>query len=496
MRKLPLLLTAACLLASCKTVGPNFAAPAAPSPQAGYASDGQGRAVLGEGPGNEWWKSFGSPELDAAVAKALAANHSLAASIATLERAKAHIDAVVGRSLPQVNANGRAEYQQINLNSFGFSPDAFGVGTGGGAGSFTINNPHFQLYTLGAGVSYDLDLFGKHRREREQALAEAEAVQRQTEAAHLLIAGRVTQQVIAIAALNDRIRTERALLAEDDRNVELTQARQRGGIGTMVEVLSAQGQQASDRANLPVLEQQLADGRAQLAVLEGISPAELGPTDFSLDRMTLPAQVPVALPSALVHKRPDIQEAEARLHAATAAVGVATANLYPDISIGASLTQSANNPGHIFNGNTTSYDIFGGIMAPIFHGGTLKAEKRGAQAGMRASAEQYQQVVLEAFGQVSSLLSALGTDRDALAAQTTSSQIAERSLYLSRRSFQVGNSGILQVLDASRAYQRAQLSLLEARARQFYNVARLHSATAGGWIGDPGKAVAANTPAP
>lgn len=494
MRKLPLLLTAACLLASCKAVGPNFATPAAPPPQAGYASDGEGGAALGEGPGTEWWKSFGSPELDAAVEKALAANHSLAASVATLERAKAHIDAVVGRSKPQINANGRAEYQQINLNAFGFSPESFGIG-GDGGGNFTVSNPHFDLYTLGAGVSYDLDLFGKHRRAREQALAEAEAQQRQTEAAHLLIAGRVTQQVIAIAALNDRIRTERALLAEDERNVQLTEARQRGGIGTMVEVLSAQGQLASDRANLPVLEQQLADGRAMLAVLEGISPAELGPTDFSLERMSLPSQVPVALPSSLVHKRPDIREAEARLHAATAAVGVATANLYPDITIGASISQMAGSPEKIFNTGSTSYDIFGGIMAPIFHGGTLRAEKRGAEAGLRASAEQYQQVVLEAFGQVSSLLSALGTDRDALAAHTASAQVAERSLYLSRRSFQVGNSGILQVLDANRAYQRAQLSLLASRARQFYNVARLHAATAGGWIGDP-KAVAANSPAP
>ncbi len=487
MRKLPLLLTAACLLASCKAVGPNFATPAAPPPQAGYASNGEGRAALGEGPGIEWWKSFGSPELDTAVEKALAANRSLAASVATLERARAHVDAVTGRGLPQIDAHGRVDYQQVNLSAAGIS-DAFGIGTGG----FTIRNPRFDLYSLGAGVSYNLDLFGKQRRAREQAIAEAEAQQRQTEAAHLLIAGRVTQQVIAIAALNDRIRTERALLAENDRNVELTQARQRGGIGTMVEVLSAQGQQANDRANLPLLEQQLADGRAMLAVLQGISPAELGPTDYSLERMTLPAQVPVAIPSALVHKRPDIQEAEARLHAATAAVGIATANLYPDISIGASLTQSKSDLGQIFGTGSTGFDIFGGITAPIFHGGTLRAEKRGAEAGLRASAAQYQQVVLEAFGQVSSLLSALGTDRDALAAQSTSSQVAERSLYLSRRSFQVGNSGILQVLDASRAYQRAQLSLLDARARQFYNVARLQAATAGGWIGDP-KAVAANT---
>lgn len=489
-RKIALTLIATSLLAGCKAVGPNFATPAAPPPQAGYASDGEGRAALGEGPGIEWWKSFGSPELDAAVDKALAANHSLAASMATLERAKAHVDAVTGRGKPQIDARGRAEYQQFNISATGIS-DAFGLGTSG----ITIENPRFDLYSLGAGVSYNLDLFGKQRRAREQAIAEAEAQQRQTEAAHLLIAGRVTQQVIAIAALNDRIRTERALLAEDDRNVELTQARQRGGIGTMVEVLSAQGQQASDRANLPVLEQQLADGRAMLAVLQGISPAELGPTDYSLERMTLPSQVPVALPSALVRKRPDIQEAEARLHAATAGVGVATANLYPDVTIGASLTQSKSDPAKIFGAGSTGYDIFGSIMAPIFHGGTLRAEKRGAEAGMRAAAEQYQQVVLEAFGQVSSLLSALGTDRDALAAQNSSVQVAERSLYLSRRSFQVGNSGILQVLDSSRAYQRAKLSLLDARARQYYNVARLHAATAGGWIGDP-KAVAANTPAP
>ncbi|MGE3692773.1 MAG: efflux transporter outer membrane subunit [Novosphingobium sp.] len=491
MRKLPLMLSAACLLASCKAVGPNFVAPAAPPPEAGYASQGEGRATLGEGPGLEWWKSFGSPELDQAVDKALAANHSLAASMATLDRAKAHIDAVAGRGKPQIDARGRAEYQQFNISATGIS-DAFGLGGSG----VTVSNPRFDLYTLGAGVSYNLDLFGKQRRSREQAIAEAEAQQRQTEAAHLLIAGRVTQQVIAIAALNDRIRTERALLAEDDRNVELTEARQRGGIGTMVEVLSAQGQQASDLANLPVLEQQLAEGRAMLAVLQGISPGELGPTDFSLERMSLPAQVPVAIPSALVRKRPDIQEAEARLHAATAAVGVAAANLYPDVTIGASLTQSKSDPAKIFGAGSTAFDIFGNIMAPIFHGGTLRAEKRGAEAGMRASAEQYQQVVLEAFGQVSGLLSALGTDRDAMAAQTTSAQIAERSLYLSRRSFQVGNSGILQVLDASRSYQRAKLSLLDARARQFTNVARLHAATAGGWIGDPRQQVAANSPAP
>lgn len=465
----PLLLLGAC------TVGPDFAAPAPPPPEAGYADTGGNRATLAEGPEGRWWKSFASPELDSLVDRALAHNHSLAASRATLESARQQIAAVAGRRLPQVDANARAEYQQVNLSAFGLS---------GGFAS-EIGNPEFDLYTVGGGISYDLDLFGRNRRALEQAMAEAEAQQRATEAAHLVIAGRVVAQVIAIAALNDRIATQQALLAEGERNVDLTEARQRAGAGTLVEVLSAQGQLAEDRTGLPSLEQQLAEGRAMLAVLLGISPAELGPTSFTLKDFALPEPVPVALPSALVHKRPDILEAEARLHSAVAAVGVATANLYPDITLGATITQSTSQPDKITSSRFNAFDIFAGLTAPIFHGGTLKAQKRGAEARARASVETYRQVLTEAFGQVSGLLSALETDSRTLTAQQEASRVAERSLYLSRRSFQVGNSGILQVLDASRGYQRARLALVEARARQYQNVARLYVATAGGWINAP-----------
>jgi len=473
LRPVALPLAALALLGAC-TMGPNFTAPAAPPPQAGYASDGSGRAALGEGPDLAWWKAFGSSELNALVDRAIANNHSLAASKATLERARERIKAVRGRTLPQVDANARIEYEQLNLAAFGF--DAFSSSNGQ-----SIKNPKFDLYTIGGGVSYDLDLFGRNRRSLEQTIAETEAVQRETEAAHLVIAGRVVQQVMAIAALNDRIATERALLAEDERNVSLTQKRQQAGVGTLVEVLSAQTQLADDRGNLPMLEQQRAEARGMLAILLGISPAELQATDFTLAGFTLPGQVPVALPSALVHKRPDVLEAEARLHAATAAVGVATAQLYPDITLGATYAQTGSVPDDILNSKYRGFDIFAGLTAPIFHGGTLKAQKRGAEADARAAAETYKQTVLEAFGQVSNLLSALETDGRALATRQESAQIAERSLGLSRRSFQVGNSGILQVLEANRLYQRAQLALVEARSRQYLNVARLYAATAGGW---------------
>lgn len=456
-------------------MGPDFTGPAAMAPQAGYAGTQTARAALGQAQQAAWWRAFNAPALDALVERALAGNHSLAASRATLERARERISAVAGRRLPQVDGNARLSYERANLSAFGLA-DSFSI-----PGVPSIGNPEFDLYSLGAGVSYDLDLFGANRRALEQAGAEAQAQARQTEMAHQVIAGRVVLQVLAIAALNDRIATEQALLSEDERNVNLTQVRYRGGVGTLVEVLSAQGQLAADRANVPALEQQRAEARAMLAVLLGISPAELEATDWSLDQFSLPAQVPVALPSELVHRRPDILEAEARLHAATAAIGMAEARLYPDVTLGASLTQSTTQPGKLLSGNATGFDIFAGLSAPIFHGGTLKAEKRGAEAAARAAAATYRQVVLDAFGQVSGLLSALETDGAALDAQRQAAAISERSLHLSRRSFQVGNSGILQVLDASRAYQRSRISLLDARARQYLNVARLHAATAGGW---------------
>ena len=460
------------LLAGCTTVGPDFERPAAPSPQAGYGAPASAAVAFGAGPEREWWKAFANADLDALVARALADNHSLASSRATLERAQQRIVEVRGRTLPQADLSARAERERINLSAFGFS------GLGGDA---QISNPTFNLFTLGGGVSYDLDLFGGNRRALEQAGAEAEAQARATEAAHLVIAGRVVAQVLTLAALNDTFATERALLAEDDRNVQLTQARRDAGAGTLVEVLTAQSQVAADRGDLPALEQRMAEGRGMLAVLLGISPAELGATDFHLTQFTLPASVPVALPSEIVHRRPDILDAEARLHAAIANVGTATASLYPNITLGASLTQSAAQPGDLTSTRFNAFDIFAGLTAPIFRGGTLKAQKRGAEAEARARAADYQQVVVEAFGQVSGLLSAIDTDGRELAERQSAADIAERSLHLSRRSFQVGNSGVLQVLDASRASQRAQLSLVETRARQYQNVARLLVATAGGW---------------
>ena len=478
------LIVAAVSLAGC-TVGPNFRPPAAPS-ATGYLPPAEtgsspktaglagGGAVATTGTSSErWWTAYGSAELDALVDRALADNPSLQASNATLRRARADLAAVRGTALPQVDANTRVEREEVNLASFGFS--------GGNVAGFPSSNPEFNLYSVGGGVSYDLDLFGGRRRSIEQAGAAAQAQFRQTEAAHFTIAGRVVLAAITIATIRARIANAESLIAEDQRNVDLTDRKRRGGEGTMVEVLTARSQLTADVGELPPLRQSLSEAKHMLAVLVGETPDGFVAPDFDLRTLTLPATIPVSLPSELVHRRPDILQAEADAHAATAAIGVATARLYPDITLAATLSQAAPAAGNIFRNAFRGYDIFAGLMTPIFHGGTLTAQKQAAIAQARAADATYQSVVLDAFGQVADLLTALDHDRSRIADEQQAIDVTTAALTLSRRSFEVGNSGVLDILDAERIRQRALLGLVEARAQQYRDTARLFVATAGNW---------------
>jgi len=475
--RLALLLLASATLAGC-TVGPNFERPATPTPES-YRNTAEQRAPLagapqpipGTGPQARWWQAFGSRELDALVDRAMLHNQTLAASDATLAAAAHDARAIAGKRLPQIDANARVEQEQANLATFGLPASSIGL----------PGNPDFHLYSVGGGISYDADLFGGVRRQVEQARAQAEAQQRRTEAAHLTVAGQVVNQVLSIAAVRAQIATAEGLLQEDQRNLDLTQKRKQAGEGTLVEVLNAQSQYAADRGDIPQLYQQFDEARHLLAVLVGVSPAELGATDFDLAKLVLTPGIPVTLPSELVHKRPDILQAEADLHAATAEIGIATARMYPDISLGATLEQAGSSIGNIVNNSFRGYDLFGGLTAPIFHGGTLKAQRAAAVSRAQAAAATYQQTVLVAFQQVADLLSALHNDALSVETQSQSAAVAQHSLRLSRRSFQVGNSGILQVLDSERLYSRASSNLVLARSRQYLNVARLYVATAGGW---------------
>jgi NodT family efflux transporter outer membrane factor (OMF) lipoprotein len=189
--------------------------------------------------------------------------------------------------------------------------------------------------------------------------------------------------------------------------------------------------------------------------------------------------LPVSLPSELVRRRPDILSAEAQLHAATAALGVATANLYPQITLSGNVGMQSTSTGRLFDASSLAWGVISGITAPLFDGGTLRAERRAALQAVQVSAANYQQTVLESFGQVANLLQAARHDEELLVAQTEAVETAGSSVDLARRSYSAGNVGVLTVLDAERQRLQARLGLLDAQSKRFVNTAQLLLAVGG-----------------
>jgi NodT family efflux transporter outer membrane factor (OMF) lipoprotein len=314
----------------------------------------------------------------------------------------------------------------------------------------------------------------------EQREALAQYQRSEADATYLLLTGSVVAQATQVAAARAKMQAVAELLAEDRSNLDLVRTAFAVGSVTRVDVLTAESQLATDEALLPPIRQQLAAARHALAVLTAHAPGEWTPPDFSLSALTLPMQLPVSLPSELAHRRPDILAAEAQLHAATAAVGVATANLYPHITLTATGGWQSVPDQALFTRSNAAWSLISGITAPLFDGGTLRAERRAALDQLRSSAAHYQEVVLESFGQVADALDALTHDGQLVAAQTNALASATSNVELARESYAVGNSGILQVIDAQRRRLDAQVGFLQAEAQQYLDTTQLFLALGGG----------------
>jgi NodT family efflux transporter outer membrane factor (OMF) lipoprotein len=475
-------------LGACAAVGPNFQRPAPPqgAAAAGYAMNGD-PAPVGVSLSPEaqqvgpWWKAFGSPELDATIRQAIAGSPTLAEATATLQRARADAAAAAGHQLPQVDANAGVVRERINLAAFGFS---------GGQG-FSLSNPTVTIWSIGATVNYDLDIFGGRRRATEEARASAEAEAQRAEAAYLTLTGNVALQAMRIAALRAEIVVVEAVIADDKRTLDLVRRATEAGGEAPAAIHTGEAQLAEDEALLPPLQRDIDAARHQLALLTGKSPSEFTAPDFDLDRLTAPAAIPVSLPSELVRKRPDILAAEADLHASTAAIGVATANLYPDIKIAPNLTQSALHPSDLFNTHLASgWAIGPAVTVPLFHGGSLRAERQAAVAEAQASLARYQQTVLRAFVQVSDVLSALASDQQSIEALQRAVVASEANAHSRELAYQLGGGTTLEVIDAQRQLSRTRRELIQMEGQRFSDMVQLYTATAADWR------TAAETPTP
>jgi NodT family efflux transporter outer membrane factor (OMF) lipoprotein len=466
-------------LCACATVGPNFKRPPPPSGAAGasYAMAGDPAA-----PGvrmspdarlaGPWWQAFGSPELDAAIRQALADSPTLAEARATLERAQAQAAAVRGQQLPQVDVNASAQRERINLSAFGFS---------GFPGLPPFSNPEISLFSVGGTVSYDLDLFGGRRRATEEATARAEQAVHQADAAYLTLSGNVALQAMEIAGLRAEVAEVNDIIKGDQRVIDMVRRAQAVGGESSTAITGGLSQLATDQTLLPPLLRRLDLARHQMALLVGKSPAEWTAADYDINRLTVPTDVPISLPSELVRHRPDILAAESEMHAATAAVGVAVANQYPGIRLSANLTQSALSPDKLFDYNATGWQLLAGATAPIFHGGTLKAQRQAAEAEARASLARYQQTVIRAFAQVSDVLSNLGTDQEQITSLQESVDAAQANLTDAENAYRLGGGPLIGVVDAQRALSRARSNLVAAQGNRLSDLVQLYTATAADW---------------
>ena len=469
-------IAAASALASC-AVGPDFHQPKPPdtstylhstsdtAPVQAQAQDVQNISQGAELAG-EWWQLFHSPVLDEVVRTSITASPTLAAANAALAQSREEVTVARGAFFPSVS--GIAGAQRSGT----------GAGRAPGAGA-TAN-----LYSIGMSTSYSPDIFGGTRRAVEQQQALADYQRNELAAAYLTLTGSVVNEVLIITSTRLQITTTEELIASDRKNLALTQREFDVGVVPRSDVLTADSQLAADLTQLPSLHKQLDQAYDQLAVLTGRAPSEWQVQPFDIEQFTLPRDIPLSVPARLVRQRPDVLAAEAQLHAASASIGVAVAQEFPNISLTASITREALQAADLFHQFDTLWGLAGSLTQPIFKGGALQAQVRAARDAFKAAAATYRAVVLEALGQVADDLWALQYDAQILTVDRHSMDVALEALKLQQQSYSVGTTTVLNLIAAERTYAQARLSYVSARIQQFTDSASLLTALGGGWWND------------
>jgi NodT family efflux transporter outer membrane factor (OMF) lipoprotein len=456
------------------SVGPNFKRPQAPQvsgytaePLPAQAGTDPQRFVSGQDIPAQWWTAFHSPALDELIQQSLKGNPTLQAAQASLREANENVAARKGSYFPQV----QAEYDfSRHRDANGTLQPALNSGA-----------PVYTLHTAQVSVSYLFDIFGLNRRQVESLQAQADSQHYQLEAAWLTLTSNVVNAAIQEASLRAQIAATREMIDSGHESGSIL--RHQFGLGSVAEtdVMAVESATANLEATLPPLQKQLAQQRHLLTALAGRFPTDEPTQQFELSDLTLPLDIPLSVPSALVHQRPDILQAEAELHAATAQVGVATANLFPQITLTAAAGGTSTLLHQLFKSGNTFWTAGGSLSQTLFQGGTLIHQRRAAIAAMDAAGAQYRAVVLAAFQNVADALTALQVDANAVTANEKAESAAADTLKAIRHNVEIGLTSYLALLNAQQAYSQAVLNLAQARANRYSDTAALFQALGGGW---------------
>jgi NodT family efflux transporter outer membrane factor (OMF) lipoprotein len=468
------------LLTGC-AVGPDFERPAAPDVEGYTPGPLPGKTVSAEVAGGEeqrlvqgldipgqWWTLFRSEALNALIEQALKNNPTLPAAEAALRLAWENVYAGEGAFFPTAVVS--------------YSPSRNKTATGVVFTSASSGKPWFTLHTAQVVVAYAPDVFGGTRRQVEALMATAEFQRYQVEATYLTLTANVAAAAVQEASLRGQITaTEEIIKIETEalgilrKQFELGQVA--GGDVAAVEATLAQAQ-----ATLPPLQQKLAVQRDLLTALIGRLPSQEPAEKFELASLQLPQDLPVSLPSSLVEQRPDIQSAEAQLHSASAAIGVAVAARLPQFTLAGNAGTVANRISQLFiTPGTAFWTLAGNVAQTVFDAGTLLHKERAAVAAFDQAAAMYRSTVITAFQSVADVLHALQSDAETLKAAYTAERAAFKSLEIARRQLQLGAIGYLGLLTAENTYNTALLALVQAQAARFADTAALFQALGGGW---------------
>lgn len=461
-------------------VGPDFHTPKSPeakgytyrklttktqsTPRIGPSGKSQ-HIVSGGEVSAEWWTLFRSRELNELMARGIDNSPNLIAAKAALRQAAELWCAQIGSTLyPSVSA-------QINLTRQAFSNTTFGQS---GSAIFNLFNPAFN-------ISYTLDVFGGLKRQIENLAAQVDYQAFQLEAAYLSLTSNIATTAINLASFREQIIATEQLIQSQEKTLGIIRKQAQLGGASGADALAQETKVAQLRATLPPLQQSYDQALHLLAILIGSFPSEVQLPNFTLAKLHLPAKLPLSLPSSLARQRPDIRASEALLHAASAQVGVATANLYPQLTLRGSYGWQNESLANTFADANSVWSIAGSLLQPLYNAGALNARKRAAIAAFDQAFAQYRQVVLQAFRNVADTLRALDNDAQLLRAQKDAEDAAFKTLRMNQRQLKLGGVSYLNLLNAQTQYQQSQLGRIKAQAARYNDTVALFTALGGGW---------------
>ncbi len=462
-------------LAGCAT-GPAFTRPAAPAvsvytvnamptqtDSAPGAHGGSQRFVRTSADSTPWWRALGSPTLDTLIARALTESPTAVAAEATLRQSQELFAAQSGATrYPQADATLGAQRQRFNPAALGQNSEP----------------REFGLFNASIGVRYKLDLFGGNRRALEALAARVDYRRYQWDAARLSLSAAIVGTAVTQAQLFAQIEATEAILRIDEEQLTIAQERLRLGAASPDEVLGQQQQRDQTRGSLPRQRQLVAQSAHLLATLAGREPGAAGLPTFAMSDLVLPTELPLVVPSELVRRRPDVQAAEALMHAANADYGAAVARLYPQINLSSSVGAQALSAGALFGGGTAIWSLVAQLTQPLLNSG-LPAEKRAALAAFESATANYQGVVLESLRDMADILRALDNNAQTLSALASVADASQATLESVERQYARGAVGYLQVLAARKQSRQAHINVIAARAQRLLDSVLYYQAVGG-----------------